>query len=96
MVFTKKKDKRTELEKEIDKLIDGLRTVNYDTEDYTKRLQIIERLKSLEDDKSKRRVSPDTVLLVAGNILGILIIVNHERLHVIASKALSHVIRGRV
>ena len=41
-------------------------------------------------------IDANTVALVAGNLLGILLILNHERMHVISSKALGFVMKGRV
>lgn len=42
------------------------------------------------------KISPDTLLIVGANLLGILLILNHERLDIISTKALGFVIRGRV
>lgn len=42
------------------------------------------------------KVSPDTIVVVAANLLGILLILNHERLDIISTKALGFVIKGRV
>lgn len=56
-------------------------------------------LKSIEADAKQLamdtpdRVSKDQALLVAGNVLGIAMILMHERVHVIASKALGFVLR---
>lgn len=40
------------------------------------------------ETRNLRRVSPDTLALVAGNLLGIIMIVGHERMHIVSSKAL--------
>ena len=42
------------------------------------------------------KISPDTILIVGANLLGILLILNHERLDIISTKALGFVIKGRV
>lgn len=42
------------------------------------------------------KVSPDTLLIVGANLLGIMLILNHERLDIISTKALGFVIKGRV
>jgi hypothetical protein len=47
-------------------------------------------------EKSKTRVSPDTLLIVGGNLIGIVLILGYEHLHVVTSKALGFVLRGRV
>ena len=101
MIFTKKEDKRTDLEKEIDGLIKNLNTIStIDSEDYEETLSKIERLATLKEklDKAKvndDKISKDTLVVVAGNLLGIGLILGYEKLNIITSKALSFVIRGR-
>jgi hypothetical protein len=98
MKLLTKRDKRTALEKEIDDLTATLQHIDPYTDEYRDRLESIERLSKLRDEnkKSKLRVSPDTMVVVAGNLAGILLILLHEKLHVISTKALNFVIRGRV
>ena len=42
------------------------------------------------------KFSPDTVLVVAGNLIGILAILNFEKMDIIRSKAISFVLKGKV
>jgi len=44
----------------------------------------------------KWKVSPDTALVVLGNLLGIVLILKHEKIDAITTKALSFVLKGRV
>lgn len=53
------------------------------------------KLYALKESNSKRRVSPDTLAMIAGNLAGILLIVGHERAHVVTSKALNFVMKMR-
>lgn len=46
--------------------------------------------------KSNWKVSPDTLLVVGGNLMGILLILNFEKLDIVRSKAMSFVLKGRV
>ena len=46
--------------------------------------------------KPSWKFTPDTVLVVAGNIGGILLILNFERLDIIRSKAIGFILKGRV
>lgn len=46
--------------------------------------------------ESNWKISPDTMLVVGANLLGIILILNHERLDIISSKALGFVLKGRV
>lgn len=81
------------LEKAIDNLYAELNGYTADTEEYAK---ITDQLKKLYKLKAKpERVSKDTLAVVLGNILGIVMIVGHERAHVVTSKALSFVLKTR-
>lgn len=42
------------------------------------------------------KVSPDTLLIVGANLLGIVLILYYEKLDIISTKALGFVIKGRV
>ncbi len=97
MLLTKRKDKRTELRKEIDENIQTLREMDFG-EDYEKQLGIVERLSKIEIETKKVtiKVSPDTIAIIAGNLLGIALILGFEKANVLTSKALGFVMRGRV
>lgn len=45
---------------------------------------------------TKKSVSMDTVLVVLGNLAGILLILNFEKLNVLTSKAIPFVLKGRI
>jgi hypothetical protein len=77
--------------------LDELRAHNADSEEYAKIMSQLERLYALKiPEKDKKRVSPDTVLAVVGNLAGIVMILNYERVHVVASKALGFVLKAKV
>lgn len=100
MIFTKKEDKRTGLEKEIDRLSETLSYTDMDTDEYDDIVSKIERLTSIKEKLEKAKcnddkVSKDTLIVVAGNLLGIGLILGYERINIITSKALNFVIRGR-
>lgn len=66
------------------------------TSEYNETLDAIDRLHKLHSrEKDGRRVSPDTLLLVLGNLAGILLILNYERIGIITSKALGFVLKSR-
>lgn len=46
--------------------------------------------------KPSWKITPDTLLVVGGNLVGILLILNFERMDIIRSKAMSFVLKGRV
>ncbi len=93
--FTKK-DKRTDLEKEIHSVLCNMSTYSPDSEEYTKQAENLERLYKAKSYEKDRRASPDTIAIVAGNLLGIALILGYEKANVLTSKALGFVVRGRV
>ena len=56
--------------------------------------------KSLEEyeklSAAKWKISPDTLLVVAGNLVGILLILNFEKLDIVRTKAISFVLKGKI
>lgn len=67
-----------------------LATCDVGSDEYSKTLSHLERLYTIKAEKRRNRVTPDTMLLVAGNLLGILVIVAYEQKHVLP-KALGFV-----
>lgn len=99
-MFTKNtpEEERPELEEAIDKaLLELINHQPYSTE-YVKALEQIEKLYKLRAPKPElqKPVSLDAVLAVAGNLAGILLIINYERAHVITTKALGFIIKSRL
>jgi len=89
----KKTDKLTEV---MDTLMDQMKLINPSCPRYTAMAKNLETLSNAQSKVKVPKVSLDTVLTVGGSILGIVIIVWHEKLNVIGSKALGFVIKGRV
>ena len=91
-IFQKKESK---LDEPIDELIAHMRGMEPDSEEYAKTLSHVERLVKLQCEERGDRINMDTVLSVAGNLLGILTIVAYEQKHVMVSKALGFVQRSK-
>jgi len=64
-----------------------------DSEEYPKLMGYLERLRKLKQQDKQQPISRDTILMVAGNLLGILLIVAYEQKHVMTSKGLNQIIR---
>lgn len=62
------------------------------SEDYNDLLKRLERLYDLKAQQRPKKVSPDTLALIAGNLAGILLIVAYEQKHVITSKGFSQIV----
>jgi len=69
----------------------------YDPEgdDAHKHLKSLKLLHTMKAQTGPKAASADTKLMVAGNIVGILLIVGYERSHVVTSKALQFLKQAR-
>ena len=89
------KNEKTMLEKEIDDVLLAMRHMAKDTDEYEMAIDHLERLYKMNSKDNDDKVSPDTMAVVVGNLVGILLILKHEEVNVVTSKALNFVIRGR-
>lgn len=87
-MFEKPSAEAVALEAVILALESDMQTRDGDSEEYATMLNRLERLHKLKEKTSPKGINPDTLILVGGNLLGILIIVSYEHAHVIASKAI--------
>lgn len=85
-MFNKKEDK---LQSRIDDLLDEMEATPGDSTEYSKMADQLTKLYEAQAKTKSSSISKEALITVAGNIAGILIIVNHERAHVITSKAFS-------
>ena len=76
-------------------LCSDMQTYGPETPEYAKMLSELERLYSLKEAQRRQRVSADTMMIVLGNIAGIVIIVAYEHGHVMVSKAKEYLIKPR-
>jgi hypothetical protein len=61
----------------------------------TCRLREVEADLKLKELNTPKRVSKDTLVLVAGNLLGIVVILGYEKAHVVTSRAMNFVMKLR-
>lgn len=83
------------LEKAIADVFDELDLHRSDEDEYAKSVDQLTKLYKLKEINPPKQISPDTLALVAGNLLGIILIVGHERIHVVTSKAMNFVLKLR-
>lgn len=95
MITLKRQSEKTGLEKAIDELHVQMNAVLADSDEYSKMADQLVKLYKLREHDAPRRVSPDTLALITGNLVGIAMIVGHERAHVVTSKALGFVMKLR-
>jgi hypothetical protein len=94
-MFIKKPPSETGLEKAIDGVLSEMQGYSASDEEYSDMVDQLVKLHSLKLKEKRQRVSPDILVTVAANLVGILIIVGHERTHIVTSKALSFVLKLR-
>lgn len=81
------------IEEEYVRTLALLRQHQAGSEEYAKLLSNVERIHEMMDIKKSSPVSREALLAVGANILGILLIIKHEDVNVITSKALGFVFR---
>lgn len=89
-------DKPATLQELIDLVQTQMLTEGADSDKFREMNDELERLYAMKKANKSSRVSPDALVAVAGNLLGIGLILQHERLHVVTSKALSFVTKTKV
>lgn len=94
-MFNKNKNKSLELDEAIERVHNRMQYVEVESEEYATLLQRLDKLHSIKESNTKR-ISPDTILIVGANLLGIVLILGYERVNVVASKALSFVVKSKI
>lgn len=90
-----KPDKRT-ISNEIDRIVKELEGMKPETQEYEAKVKAVDVLCRARSYQPARVINMDTVIAASVNIVGILLILNYENLHVVSSKALSFVLKGRM
>ena len=93
-MFNRNKPK-TKLQLEIDKLVLALGNHQPTSKEYEQILDRLKELHKMQLDNKPATVSPDTKVAAAVNLCGILLIIRHEHVNVVASKAISFVQKMR-
>jgi len=87
-----KKDKNIAgLETVIGLVTEALHEATPGTDEYNKILDQLDRLNKIASTRKSEPVSKNALIAVGGNLVGIVAILQHERLHVISSKAVAFV-----
>jgi hypothetical protein len=94
-MFTNKTGHETQLDAETDRVLTYLATQKIDSTEYAKALDHVVKLQKMKEDEKPSKLSPDSMLLAATNIVGILLILGYEHSHVVTSKATSFVRQAR-
>jgi hypothetical protein len=83
------------LDEPIDKVLEEMRQHDPEDKEYSTALGHLERLVRLQESKKSSRVSPDTLVIVMGGLLQVLVIVAYEQRHVFASRGLGFILKPK-
>lgn len=83
--------KKSTLDAELDHILAEMNKINPASEEYRKMAESVEILSKAK--AQNRGVTPDTIILAITNLFGIGMILNHERLGVISSKAVGFIMK---
>ena len=93
-LFTGSKDTQA-LDAEIAAVLRDLKNCDELDESYYTRLDVLDKLMDLRNKQNRKFLSKENAPLIA-NIVGIAMILYHEKANVITTKALGFVTKGRV
>lgn len=95
--FNKKKNETTNLQALIDTTQSQMEAHESDSKEYGAMLTQLEKLYRLQSlETTGFKISPDVLVTVVANLLGIFLILGHERLHVVTSKAVNFVVKTKL
>ena len=83
------------LERAIDLAIRDLNSHVIGSEDYVRTLDALVKLHRMKSEERSSPVSNDTLLIVGGNLLGIFMILKHEHVNVITSRAVGLLLKPK-
>lgn len=83
------------VDEQIAKILIEMDNIGVTAPEYPTMMAYLERLYEVKAKERPKPVNRETIALVAGNLLGILVIVAYEQKHVMTSKGFSQIIRPR-
>ena len=90
-MFHRKSTTTPDIDIPINALIAAMSEIDPDTDEYAMMVEQLVKLYKLKEVDASKRVSADTLAIVAANLAGIMMIVGHERAHVVTTKAIGFV-----
>ena len=88
-MFNQKIEEDLALKAEIEDLLDAMSKSPKDSKEYVTMTDQLTKLYALKPNPGANRISKDTLVIVAGNLAGILTIVMAEKSSVLSAKGLS-------
>jgi hypothetical protein len=90
------KPKKLKIDDEIQHILEALKTMPVDSKEYFTTCDNLAILMKAKNESNSNKVSMDTIVLAATNIVGILLVLNYEYLHVVSKTALAQVAKLRL
>lgn len=87
---------KSKFDLEVDANLDQLAKLSKDSKEYSDIVDNLERLYRAKSLDKQSKVSWDTMAIIAGNLIGILMILSYEKADIITSKAIGFILKGRV
>lgn len=89
-------EKKKTISDEVRHVLEEMAKMKVGSAEYAAAVGNLEGLCKAKGSDATGKVSPDTLVVVAANLLGILLILNYERMNVVGTKAMSLLLRGRI
>jgi uncharacterized Rossmann fold enzyme len=86
----------TGLELAYDQAVRELLFTQAGSEEYAKTLEHVAKIHGLLREEKSTRVSRDTLAVIGANLLGILMIIKHENVNVVTSRAMGLLMQAKV
>jgi hypothetical protein len=91
-----KRRELTSLEIALDRAIRELGHYPIGSANYLETMEIVLKLHRMKEEEKSESVSKNTLLVVAGNLLGIVLIINHEYFHPVMSRAMGLLLKPKL
>ena len=85
-----------QLERQIDRAIRELDNHPVGSQDYVRAVDVVVKLHRMKEEEKSSPVSKDTLAIIGANLLGIIMIIKHEHVNVITSRALNLILKSRI
>jgi hypothetical protein len=94
-MFSSKSYLFSPLQEAVNRALIELNAYEVGSEEYLRGIDSLAKLHKLKEEEKTKPVSKDTLVVAATNILGILIIIKHEHVNIITSKAFNMLLRAQ-
>jgi hypothetical protein len=92
MLFAKHKTP-TQLDEAISEVLSDMKGFTSDSDEYAVMVDQLVKLQSLKSCEKTQAISKDTLAIVTGNLIGIVLILSYEKTNVITTRALQFMLR---